>query len=122
MTRYEYFSNDFVVIVAVEHLYIMYLETIATTSKKTAETFNLKQQELKDKNIQTLLKNQGIYNGLLALSLFYGAFLSSSPKEFVAVLLIFIILAAIYGSLTSSKSIILKQGGPAILALILLLI
>ncbi|MCJ1779726.1 DUF1304 domain-containing protein [Mammaliicoccus sciuri] len=115
-------ATIFVVIVAVEHLYIMYLETIATNSKKTAETFNLKQQELKDKNIQTLLKNQGIYNGLLALSLFYGAFLSSSPKEFVAVLLIFIILAAIYGSLTSSKSIILKQGGPAIIALILLLI
>ncbi|MEB7732511.1 DUF1304 domain-containing protein [Mammaliicoccus sciuri] len=115
-------ASIFVVIVAVEHLYIMYLETIATTSKKTAETFNIKQQVLKDKNIQTLLKNQGIYNGLLALSLFYGAFLSSNPKEFVAVLLIFIILAAIYGSLTSSKSIILKQGGPAILALILLLI
>ncbi|ASE33257.1 DUF1304 domain-containing protein [Mammaliicoccus sciuri] len=115
-------ATIFVVIVAVEHLYIMYLETIATTSKKTAETFNIKQQVLKDKNIQTLLKNQGIYNGLLALSLFYGAFLSSNPKEFVAVLLIFIILAAIYGSLTSSKSIILKQGGPAILALILLLI
>lgn len=115
-------ATIFVVIVAVEHLYIMYLETIATTSKKTAETFNIKQQVLKDKNIQTLLKNQGMYNGLLALSLFYGAFLSSNPKEFVAVLLIFIILAAIYGSLTSSKSIILKQGGPAILALILLLI
>ncbi|PCQ19795.1 hypothetical protein CP995_11530 [Klebsiella pneumoniae] len=115
-------ATIFVVIVAVEHLYIMYLETIATTSKKTAETFNIQQQVLKDKNIQTLLKNQGIYNGLLALSLFYGAFLSSNPKEFVAVLLIFIILAAIYGSLTSSKSIILKQGGPAILALILLLI
>lgn len=115
-------ATIFVVIVAVEHLNIMYLETIATTSKKTAETFNIKQQVLKDKNIQTLLKNQGIYNGLLALSLFYGAFLSSNPKEFVAVLLIFIILAAIYGSLTSSKSIILKQGGPAILALILLLI
>ncbi|MEB6289276.1 DUF1304 domain-containing protein [Mammaliicoccus sciuri] len=115
-------ATIFVVIVAIEHLYIMYLETIATTSKKTAETFNIKQQVLKDKNIQTLLKNQGIYNGLLALSLFYGAFLSSNPKEFVAVLLIFIILAAIYGSLTSSKSIILKQGGPAILALILLLI
>lgn len=115
-------ATIFVVIVAVEHLYIMYLETIATTSKKTAETFNIKQQVLKDKNIQTLLKNQGIYNGLLALSLFYGAFLSINPKEFVAVLLIFIILAAIYGSLTSSKSIILKQGGPAILALILLLI
>lgn len=115
-------ATIFVVIVAVEHLYIMYLETIVTDSKKTSQTFNLKQQVLKDKNIQVLLKNQGIYNGLLALALFYGAFFSTNPKEFVAVLLIFIILAAIYGSLTSSKSIILKQGGPAIIALILLLL
>ena len=85
-------ATIFVVIVAIEHLYIMYLETIATDSKKTSQTFNVKQQVLKDKNIQALLKNQGIYNGLLAIALFYGAFLSSNPKEFVALLLIFIIV------------------------------
>lgn len=111
----------FVVIVAVEHLYIMYLETFATASEKTAQTFNMKQQVLKDKNIQVLLKNQGIYNGLLALALFYGLFFSTNPQEIVTLLLIFIILAAVYGSMTSSKSIILKQGGPAIIALILIL-
>ncbi|WP_210619030.1 DUF1304 domain-containing protein [Mammaliicoccus lentus] len=116
------FATILVVIVALEHLYIIYLETIATTSSKTSQTFNLNKQVLKDKNIQTLLKNQGIYNGLLAISLLYGVLFSMNPKEFVGVLLIFIILAAIYGSLTSSKSIILKQGGPAILVLILLLI
>ena len=37
-------ATIFVVIVAIEHLYIMYLETIATDSKKTSQTFNLKQQ------------------------------------------------------------------------------
>ncbi|TDM02109.1 DUF1304 family protein [Macrococcus hajekii] len=35
---------------------------------------------------------------------------------------VIIICAAIYGSMTSSRSIIIKQGGPAILALIVLLL
>ena len=51
----------------------------------------------------------------------YGAFLSKNPVEIVAMLLIYIILVAIYGGLTSDKKIILKQGGLPILALISLL-
>lgn len=112
-------ATIFVVIVAVEHLYIMFLETFATTSKKTAQTFKLKQNVLKNKNIQVLLKNQGIYNGLIALALLYSALLSHNSKEMVVILLIFIILASIYGGITSSTSIILKQGGPAFIALLL---
>ena len=62
-----------IIFVALEFFYIMYLETIATTSKKTSETFNISVDKLKDKNIKVLLKNQGVYNGSLAL-LFMVAF------------------------------------------------
>ncbi|HCY9431358.1 TPA: DUF1304 family protein, partial [Staphylococcus aureus] len=48
-----------IIFVALEFFYIMYLETIATTSKKTSETFNISVDKLKDKNINVLLKNQG---------------------------------------------------------------
>lgn len=44
--------------------------------------------------------------------------MSKNPKEIVGMLLVYIILVAIYGGLTSDKKIILKQGGLPILALI----
>ncbi|WP_286923110.1 MULTISPECIES: DUF1304 domain-containing protein [Lysinibacillus] len=108
-------------IVAVEHLYIMYLETFVTTSKRTAKTFNMSEYSLENPNVQVLFKNQGVYNGLIAISLLYGLFFSHQNTEIVAIFLFFVSIVAIYGGLTSSKSIILKQGGPAILALISLL-
>lgn len=111
-----------VTIVAVEHFYIMYLETFIPSSKKTADTFNIPVAQLQDPQIITLFKNQGIYNGLLGASLLYAAYFSHNHVEMSAVLLTFIILAAIYGSLTASRSIIFKQGAPAIIALIVLLL
>ncbi|MDG5302123.1 DUF1304 family protein, partial [Staphylococcus aureus] len=45
-----------IIFVALEFFYIMYLETFATTSRKTSETFNISVDKLKDKNINVLLK------------------------------------------------------------------
>ncbi|MGE7113746.1 DUF1304 domain-containing protein [Lysinibacillus sp. NPDC047702] len=98
----------------------MYLETFVTTSKRTAKTFNMSENTLENHNVQVLFKNQGVYNGLIAIALLYGLFFSHQKSEIVAIFLIFVIIVAIYGGLTSSKSIILKQGGPAILAIITL--
>lgn len=109
-------------IVSLEHFYIMYLETIATASQKTAKTFGVSTDELRTPTISVLLKNQGIYNGMLALGLVYSLFFASAPVEMAAVFLIIIVVVALYGGLTSSKSIILKQGGPALLALVTLLV
>lgn len=109
-------------IVALEHLYILYLETIATSSEKTSKTFGVSTQQLKEPTINVLLKNQGVYNGMLALGLLYTLFFASAPIEMAAVLLSIIVVVALYGGFTSSKSIILKQGGPAILALLSLIL
>lgn len=108
-------------LVALEHLYIMYLETFATHSDATSRTFNMDKAELKRPSVTNLFKNQGIYNGLLAVSLLYGIFISKNSREIVAIFLLFVIGAAIYGALTANKKILLKQGGPAILALLSLL-
>ncbi|MDM5143920.1 hypothetical protein ICE98_00993 [Lactococcus lactis] len=105
-------------LVALEFFYIMYLETFATSSKTTSRVFNMEKKELERKSVQTLFKNQGVYNGLIAIGLFYGLFFASAPLEIVRLLLIYIILVALYGSLTSNKKIILTQGDLAILALI----
>ena len=114
-------STVLVTLVAFLFFYIMYLETFATDSESTSRVFNIPQEELKKSSLNTLFKNQGVYNGLLGVALLYGAFLSKNPVERVAMLLIYIILVAIYGGLTSDKKIILKQGGLPILALISLL-
>ena len=106
------------VLVAVLFFYIMYLETFATDSDSTSRVFNISKEELKRPSLNILFKNQGVYNGLLGVALLYGSFMSKNPKEIVGMLLVYIILVAIYGGLTSDKRIILKQGGLPILALI----
>ena len=111
-------STILTVLVAVLFFYIMYLETFATDSDSTSRVFNISKEELKRPNLNILFKNQGIYNGLLGVAVLYGTFISKNPKEIVGLLLVYIILVAIYGGLTSDKKIILKQGGLPILALI----
>jgi len=111
-------STILTVLVAVLFFYIMYLEIFATDSDSTSRVFNISKEELKRPNLNILFKNQGIYNGLLGVALLYGTFISKNPKEIVGLLLVYIILVAIYGGLTSDKKIILKQGGLPILALI----
>lgn len=110
------------ILAALECFFILYLETIATTSAKTSKVFNMDQEELKRASVQSLFKNQGVYNGLLGVGLLYGAFFASNPKEMVAAFLIYMILAALYGAVTVDKKIILKQGGVAILALLSLFV
>ena len=97
----------------------MYLETIATTSDRTSKVFGIPVSQLNNKNINTLLKNQGVYNGLIGLLLIYGLFFSSAPKQLCIPILI---IVAVYGGLTSHISIFLKQGTLPILALISLLL
>ncbi len=104
-------------LVALEHFYIMYLESFATSSQRTAKTFGLTSEQLQDKTIITLLKNQGIYNGLLALLLIVAAYVGD--MLWIRLLLGYVVGVAIYGGLTSSFSIIWKQGGLAILTLLL---
>ena len=111
-------STILTVLVAVLFFYIMYLETFVTDSDSTSRVFNISKEELKRPNLNILFKNQGIYNGLLGVALLYGTFISKNPKEIVGLLLVYIILVAIYGGLTSDKKIILRQGGLPILALI----
>ena len=111
-------------IVALEHFYIFYLESIATQSDATSRVFNMEKEELARPSVSSLFKNQGIYNALLGVFLLYGIYFSQN-LEIVTIFVLFVLFvigAAAYGSLTADKKIILKQGGPAILALISILL
>ena len=107
-------------IVALEHFYIFYLESMATQSDATSRVFNMDKEELTRPSVTSLFKNQGIYNALLGVFLLYGIYFSQS-LEIVTIFVLFVLGAAAYGSLTADKKIILKQGGPAILTLLSIL-
>lgn len=106
--------------VALEFVYIFYLETLQTTSEATSRVFNMSVETLKNTNITTLFKNQGVYNLMIAVGLIFGLIIGS--REVVGFLLFNIIVVAVYGGLTSQMSIIWKQGGLAIITFLLLLI
>lgn len=101
--------------------YIMYLETVATTSQATSRVFSISREQLAEPKFNTLMKNQGVYNGFIGAALLYAAYFASAPKELALVLLINILVVAAYGAVTSDKAILVKQGGLPFLALLSLL-
>ncbi|MWV61410.1 DUF1304 family protein [Helicobacter saguini] len=114
-------ANIFGTLCVLEFFYILYLETFATSSHATSRVFKIPQEKLSEKNLNILFKNQGVYNGLLGVWLLYGIYMSDNSFEITFGALIFIIIVALVGAITSDKMILLKQGGLAILALICLL-
>ena len=80
----------------------------------------MEEEELRRSSVMILFKNQGVYNGLIGVLILIAIFVVPSITWLV-LLLAYIILVALYGSLTSDKMIFLKQGGLAILTLISLL-
>ena len=103
--------------VALEFIYIFYLETVKTDSEKTAGTFGMDVSVHKHPNMNVSMKNQGVYNlGISALII--ASLLIPGMKAMLICILLYIVFVAAHGSLTVSRSIILKQGGLAILALI----
>ncbi|MDT3402886.1 DUF1304 domain-containing protein [Mucilaginibacter terrae] len=109
-------------LVAVEHLYILWIEMFAWTTKGKA-TFTSIPPDLFEKT-KVLAANQGLYNGFLAAGLIWSLFIADVQWS-VNIALFFlscVIVAAVYGAFTASKSILLKQGVPAIVALLLVLL
>ncbi|ERH54289.1 DUF1304 domain-containing protein [Bacillus velezensis] len=113
----------FVGIVALEHIFIMILEMFFINSKAAKRSFKLPKHLEGDRNVAVMFANQGLYNGFLAAGLIWGLILGADPMGHMIQMffVICVVIAAIFGGFTSNKSIIVKQGLPAVLALIFLL-
>ncbi|AJC25451.1 DUF1304 domain-containing protein [Bacillus velezensis] len=114
----------FVGVVALEHVFIMILEMFFINSKAAKRSFKLPKHLEGDRNVAVMFANQGLYNGFLAAGLIWGLILGADPIGHMiqTFFVICVVIAAIFGGFTSNKSIIVKQGLPAVLALIFLLL
>lgn len=110
-------------IVAIEHLYILYIEMFAWETLGAKVFKGALPEDLFPKT-KGLAANQGLYNGFLAAGLVWS-FIIATPEWSYNVRLFFlalVVVAASYGAYRSSLSILLKQGLPAILATIAVLL
>ena len=115
-------SSILIALVAIEHLYILWLEMFAWTTKGK-KTFKTIPSDLFEKT-KVLAANQGLYNGFLAAGLIWSLLIKNEEWHFnVAVFFLgCVTVAGIYGATTASKSIFFKQALPALIVLIVLII
>jgi len=111
-----------IILVGIEHLGIMVLE-IWGRPEFQAQAFGMPLEFVRQAAAQTALANQGIYNGMLGGTLLASQWLLNGQARLTtsALLLIFVIIVAIFGSLTVKRSIFWLQGMPSIVTLIVLL-
>ncbi len=106
--------------VALIHLYIVWLEMFAwtTRAKKVFKNFP---PELFEQT-KVLAGNQGLYNGFLAAGLIWSLCISNLAWQANVALffLICVAVAGLYGAATVDKKIIFVQTVPASIAIILL--
>ena len=105
-------------LVALEHIYILVLEMFLWTTPRARRTFGTTPEFAQESRV--LAANQGLYNGFLAAGLIWGL-LHPDPRLGAQIQIFFllcVLVAAIYGGLTAKRSILLVQGGPALLALL----
>ena len=114
-------STILVAIVALEHLYILVLEMFLWTTPRALNAFGMTLEFAEQ--TKALALNQGLYNGFLVAGLVWSLAHPNPATAFQLKLffVLCVIVAAIIGSLSVQRSILLVQGLPALLALIALL-
>ena len=109
------------IIVALEHFYILYLEMFAIESKSAKRIFGWTDEFIAQPKVKVMFANQGLYNGFLAAGIIFGYAINQ-----ISVIYFFlscVIIAAVFGAVTTkNKGILVKQGLPAVLAMVLQMI
>lgn len=116
-------TTIFVVFVAIEAFVIMLME-IFSSPKALAKNFSLRDEFAAQEEAQVLLANQGIYNGFVSVMILFSFYSLSGVNSYHGTLLSvgFVVVAAIFGAISSKNlKILLLQGTPAIIALLLLI-
>ncbi len=115
-------SKILIALVALEHLYILWLEMFAWTTRGP-KTFKSFPKELFAQTT-SFAANQGLYNGFLSAGLIWSL-LITNPEWSHNVSYFFlgcVIVAGLYGAYSADKKIFFIQALPAIFALAITLL
>ena len=95
------------------HLTIMALEMFGKPTSQ-AQNLALPLDFVKQPHAQMLLKNQGIYNGALAVVMLLSLLLLNGPNQLITLRLLtgFVAIVGLYGGATMSKKIYFVQAIP----------
>lgn len=115
-------SKIIIGIVALLHIYFLWLEMFAWTTK-AKKVFRSLPEHLFEPT-KTLAANQGLYNGFLAAGLIWSLIIENSTWQIYVGLFFLscVAVAGTYGAATASKKIFTVQALPALIGILLLLI
>jgi putative membrane protein len=118
----HYIALVLVAVVAIEHIYILWMEMFAWTTVGR-KTFRSIPAELFEPT-KALAANQGLYNGFLSAGLIWSLTISDPlwSRNVSLFFLSCVIVVGIYGALTAQRSIFFVQALPAIIAAALVLL
>ena len=117
----EYLIQILIGLVALLHLYFLYFEMFAWTTKGR-KVFRNFPSELFEPT-KSMAANQGLYNGFLAAGLIWSYLISDSLwSDNVALFFLgCVAVAGIYGAISVTKKIFYIQALPALMAIALIL-
>ncbi|WP_437918154.1 DUF1304 domain-containing protein [Sphingobacterium sp. LRF_L2] len=112
-----------VAMIALEHLYILWLEMFAWETKGK-ETFKGSLPDELFPPTKTLAANQGLYNGFLAAGLLWSFFIQDILwQEYIRLFFLSCVaVAGIFGTLTASRKIFFVQALPALITLLIIIL
>ncbi|MBT3321618.1 MAG: DUF1304 domain-containing protein [Anaerolineae bacterium] len=116
----QLFTNIIITIIALQHIAFMLLEMFYWDKPLGRRVFGHSQEVAKLS--KTLAANQGLYNGFLAVGLFWGLTLGAEGISIKTFFLACVLIAGIFGGMTASKKILYVQALPAAIGLALLLL
>ncbi len=107
--------------VALEHLGFLVLEMFLWNTPRGHAVFGLTAEFAAES--APLAANQGLYNGFLAAGLLWGLLLGGSPFAFQVKVffLACVVIAGLYGGITTKSTILYIQALPGIIGLLLVL-
>ena len=107
-------------IIAIEHIYILWLEMFAWTTR-ARKVFPLPKDLFEP--TKSMAANQGLYNGFLAAGLIWSLLITNVEwaQNIALFFLGCVLVAGLYAGITVTKRIFMVQGLPALVAILIVL-